>query len=37
MEQRSPLPAFTEETAKQKNQMAEDARKSKDPERVSRV
>ena len=34
MEQRPPLPPFTEETAKQKIQMAEDAWNSKDPERV---
>ncbi len=30
-----PLPPFTEETAKQKVQMAEDAWNSKDPEKVS--
>ncbi len=35
MEQKPPLPPFTEETAKQKIQMAEDAWNSKDPERVS--
>lgn len=35
MEQRHPLPPFTEETAKQKIQMAEDAWNSKDPVRVS--
>jgi nuclear transport factor 2 (NTF2) superfamily protein len=35
MQQRPPLPPFTEETAKQKIQMAEDAWNSKDPERVS--
>lgn len=33
--QRPPLPPFTEETAKQKIQMAEDAWNSKDPVRVS--
>jgi len=32
---RPPLPPFTEETAKQKIQAAEDAWNSKDPERVS--
>lgn len=37
MEQRNPLPPFTEETAKQKIQMAEDAWNSKDPERVSKA
>ncbi len=35
--QRPPLPPFTEETAKQKIQLAEDAWNSKDPERVSRA
>lgn len=35
MEQRHPLPPFSEETAKQKIQMAEDAWNSKDPIRVS--
>ena len=35
MEQKLPLPPFTEETAKQKIQLAEDAWNSKDPERVS--
>ncbi len=35
MEQRHPLPPFTEETAKQKIQMAEDAWNSKDPHKVS--
>jgi nuclear transport factor 2 (NTF2) superfamily protein len=35
--QRPPLPPFTEETAKQKIQMAEDAWNSKDPERVSKA
>lgn len=37
MEQRHPLPPFTEETAKQKIQMAEDAWNSKDSERVSKA
>lgn len=37
MEQRQPLPPFTEETAKQKIQMAEDAWNSKDPVRVSKA
>ncbi len=37
MEPRHPLPPFTEETAKQKIQMAEDAWNSKDPERVSKA
>ena len=32
---RSPLPPFTEETAHQKVQLAEDAWNSRDPERVS--
>ncbi len=36
MEPRPPLPPFTEETAKQKIQMAEDAWNSQDPERVSK-
>lgn len=36
-EKRLPLPPFTEETAKQKIQMAEDAWNSKDPERVSKA
>ena len=35
--QRPPLPPFTEETAKQKIQMAEDAWNSKDPDRVSKA
>ena len=35
MEQKFPLPPFTEETAMQKVQMAEDAWNSKDPERVA--
>ena len=35
MEQKHPLPPFTEETAKQKIQMAEDALNSKDPVKVS--
>jgi uncharacterized protein len=37
MEQRHPLPPFTEATAKQKIQMAEDAWNTKDPERVSKA
>lgn len=37
MEQRHPLPPFTEETARQKIQMAEDAWNSKDPVRVSKA
>ncbi len=35
MEQRLPLPPFTEETARQKVQMAEDAWNSQDPERIA--
>jgi uncharacterized protein len=35
VEQKPPFPPFTEETARQKIQMAEDAWNSKDPERVS--
>ncbi len=35
MQQKHPLPPFTEETAKQKIQMAEDAWNSKDPVKVS--
>ena len=35
MNPRPPLPPFTEETARQKVQMAEDAWNSRDPERVS--
>lgn len=35
MEKKYPLPPFTEETAKQKVQMAEDAWNSKDPLKVS--
>ena len=35
MEKKHPLPPFTEETAKQKIQMAEDAWNSKDPVKVS--
>ncbi|MDB4903595.1 MAG: hypothetical protein JWQ63_2876 [Mucilaginibacter sp.] len=35
MEKRFPLPPFTQETALQKVQMAEDAWNSQDPERVS--
>jgi len=34
---RQPLPPFTEETARQKVQLAEDAWNSRDPERVSLV
>ena len=34
-QQRPPLPPFTEETARQKVQAAEDAWNSRDPERVS--
>lgn len=34
-EQRPPLPPFTEETARQKIQMAEDAWNSKDPQKVA--
>ncbi len=37
MEQKHPLPPFTEETAKQKIQMAEDAWNSKDPVKVSKA
>lgn len=37
MEQRNPIPPFTEESAKQKIQMAEDAWNSKDPVRVSKA
>ena len=37
MEQRHPLPPFTEETAREKIQMAEDAWNSKDPVRVSKA
>jgi nuclear transport factor 2 (NTF2) superfamily protein len=36
-EKKFPLPPFTEETAKQKIQMAEEAWNSKDPERVSKA
>ena len=35
MDKRPPLPPFTEETAKQKTQAAEDAWNSKDPARVA--
>ena len=35
MEKKYPLPPFTEETARQKIQAAEDAWNSKDPEKVS--
>ncbi|WP_282604545.1 nuclear transport factor 2 family protein [Pelagibius sp. Alg239-R121] len=37
MEQRPPLPPFTEETAKQKVQAAEDAWNTRDPDRVSKA
>lgn len=37
MEQRHPLPPFTEETALQKVQLAEDAWNSRNPEQVSRA
>ncbi len=37
MDPRAPLPPFTEETARQKIQMAEDAWNSKDPERVAKA
>lgn len=37
IEQKHPLPPFTEETAKQKIQMAEDAWNSKDPVQVSKA
>lgn len=37
MEVRLPIPPFTQETAKQKIQMAEDAWNSKDPVRVSKA
>ena len=37
MEPRPPLPPFTEGTARQKIQMAEDAWNSKDPERVAKA
>ena len=37
MEKKLPVPPFTEETARQKIQMAEDAWNSKDPERVSKA
>ncbi len=37
MEQRPPLPPFTEETARQKVQAAEDAWNTRDPERVSKA
>lgn len=36
-EKRMPVPPFTEETAKQKIQLAEDAWNSKDPERVAKA
>ena len=37
MEQRPPLPPFTEETAKKKVQAAEDAWNSKDPDRCAKA
>ncbi|MBP7515523.1 MAG: nuclear transport factor 2 family protein [Flavobacteriales bacterium] len=37
MDPRPPLPPFTEETARQKIQMAEDAWNSRDPERVAKA
>ena len=37
MDPRPPLPPFTEETARQKIQMAEDAWNSKDPDRVAKA
>lgn len=37
MEKKYPLPPFTEETARQKVQMAEDAWNSKDPMKVSKA
>ncbi|MDQ1095007.1 MULTISPECIES: nuclear transport factor 2 family protein [Chryseobacterium] len=37
MEQKHPLPPFSEETAKEKIQMAEDAWNSRDPEKVSKA
>ena len=37
MEKKHPLPPFTEETARQKVQMAEDAWNSKDPVKVSKA
>ncbi|WP_203258465.1 nuclear transport factor 2 family protein [Hyunsoonleella ulvae] len=37
MEQKPPLPPFTEDTAKQKVQLAEDAWNSKDPVKVSKA
>ena len=37
MEQKPPLPPFTEATARQKVQMAEDAWNTKDPERVAKA
>ena len=37
MEPRPPLPPFTEETVRQKIQIAEDAWNSKDPERVAKA
>lgn len=37
IEQKFPLPPFTEETAKEKVQLAEDAWNSQDPEKVSKA
>lgn len=37
MEQKHPLPPFTEETALQKVQLAEDAWNSRDPEKISKA
>lgn len=37
MDPRQPLPPFTEETARQKIQMAEDAWNSRDPQRVAKA
>lgn len=37
MDPRPPLPPFTEETSRQKIQMAEDAWNSRDPERVAKA
>ena len=37
MDPRPPSPPFTEETARQKIQMAEDAWNSQDPERVAKA
>ena len=37
IEQKFPLPPFTEETAREKVQLAEDAWNSQDPEKVSKA